>query len=98
MKLPRPNEEPDKRLNIGCFALPCLLILPAPFLDGWAGLSGVILGLLLALFAGARLMFRPSRALKFAAWSYLFGCAVAMGFLIVGVSMTMSGQSSPWLQ
>lgn len=92
------QQKPNRALSIFCFLLPIALTLPAFFIEGFIGLLGFIGIFVSAFLAGYILLFRPSRKIKQAAWSHLFGVAIAISTFILGAYASLSGQSSPWLQ
>ena len=101
-------QNPNPKLNILCFVAPLALMVFTFLTDGasWFGpfdsliFALIIAGVLLicALTAVGLLLFRPSCKTKQAAWSYLFGFAVATSLVVLAAFATLSGQSSPWLQ
>ncbi len=92
------GQEPDKRLNLVCFLWPLIFgPLLATLFDGGEGLLGYVFCFFSALFALGALLFKPSRKIKQAAWSHIFGFTIALCFFVVGAFFSLSGQQSPWL-
>ena len=91
-------DAPNSRLNIACFLLPILAtFLPMP-VEGSAGILGLLVSVLASFLAAYILIFRPSPKVKGAAWSYLFGFALAITVFVAVANAINAGQPSPWIQ